>query len=146
VGIVKTQEAFYSAIVSAEVNTDAADKAVRNHDLTTATISDQKAVADLGQCKVLVKDADVPPQFAPLVELYSNVMRDVTGFNESANAQDAPGALQYLRDLIKDDQAVYFDQAAFLAWYSQKFNPLLTDFRANAVAVPRYVVTTTQLV
>ena len=146
VGIVKTEEAFYSAIVSAEVNAAAADKAARARDITTAAISDQKAVADLDHCKLLVHDADVAPQFAPLVELLSKIMRDVTGIDETVNAQDFPGFLQYLRDLIRDDQALTFDQAAYLAWYSEKFNPILKDFQANAVAVPRYVVTTTKLV
>jgi hypothetical protein len=146
VGILRTETSFYSAIATAEVDTEAADKAVRNHDLTTASVNDQKAVADLAQCKLLDRDADVPPQFAPLVELYSKIMTDVTGFTESANAQDLVGALQYLQALIRDDQAVHFDQAGYLAWYSQKFNPILTDFRANAGSVPRYVVTSTKLV
>jgi hypothetical protein len=146
VGVLRTQMAFLSTWVSADIDIEAADKGVRNHDATTATINDQKAVAELAQCKVFIKDADIPPQFAPVLEMKSKVITDIAGFNESSKALDALGELQYLEALIRDDQAVYFDQAAYLAWYSDKFNPLLKDFRANAVAVPRYVVTTTKLI
>jgi hypothetical protein len=146
VGIFRTQEAFASAFVGAEANSDSAGKAARARDLTSATFYYQKAVADLGQCKLLVKDADVPPQFSPVVDLLSKLMTDVAGLTDTVNARDAAGAIRYLQQLIADDSALTFDQEAYLNWYSAKIDPLQKAFRANAVAVPRYVVTTTKLV
>lgn len=146
VGIFRTQEAFYSSMVGAEANADSADKAAKAKDLTSATVYYQKAVSDLGQCTLLVKDADVPPQFAPLVVLLSKVMTDVAGLADTVNANDGLGALKYLQQLIADDAVLTFDQTAYLNWYSAKIDPIQKEFRRNAVAVPRYVVTDTKLV
>ncbi|GEM_PF-6477950 len=146
VGIFRTQEAFYSSMVGAEANADSADKAAKAKDLTSATVYYQKAVSDLGQCTLLVKDADVPPQFAPLVELLSKVMTDVAGLADTVNANDSLGALKYLQQLVADDAVLTFDQTGYLNWYSVKIDPIQKEFRRNAVAVPRYVVTNTKLV
>lgn len=146
VSIWRTELAFYSALAGAEANADSADRAARNKDLTSTSDYYQKANALLIQCQLLVKDADVPPQFVPLIDAYSKVMKDVAGLADSLRAQDLPGVITYLQQLIADDTVIEFDQSAYLAWYSEKFNPLLKDYRANAVAVPRFVVTTTKLV
>jgi hypothetical protein len=146
VAITRTELAFSSAFASAESNSESAAKSAKLNDLTSASISLQKAVADLDHCKLLDKDADVPPQYQPLVEAWSKVMTDVAGFADTARANDLNGVIAYLDRLVADSTVIYFDQSAFLAWYSAKFDPLEKAFRANAVAVPRYVVTTTKLV
>jgi hypothetical protein len=146
VAIFRTQVAFSDALVGAEANADSADKAAKNQDLTSTTDYYQKAVTELSQCQLLVKDADVAPQFAPLVEAYSKVMKDVAGLADTVRANDGGGALAYLRQLVADDTVIYFDQTAYLNWYSEKIDPIQKEFWRNAVAVPRYVVTTTKLV
>jgi hypothetical protein len=110
VAIFRTQVAFSDALVGTEANADSADKAAKNQDLTSTTDYYQKAVTELSQCQLLVKDADVAPQFAPLVEAYSKVMKDVAGLADTVRANDGGGALAYLRQLIADDTVIYFDQ------------------------------------
>jgi hypothetical protein len=146
VAIWRTELAFYSAFVGAEASADSADKAAKNKDLTSTSDYYQKAVNQLTQCQLLLKDADVPPQFAPLVEVYVKIMKDVQRLSDTIRAHDLDGTIAYLEALIADDSVITFDQTAFLDWYSAKFNPILKDYRANAVAVPRFVVTTTKLV
>ena len=146
VSIGRTEIAFDSAFIAAEVDSEAADKAVTAKDLTSASINYQKAVNDLDQCKVLSSDSDIAPQFVPVVVALGKLMTDVAGMADTARANDPVGYLGYLQRLVKDSTVITFDQQAFLTWYSQKFDPLERAFRGNAVAVPRYTVTTTTLV
>jgi hypothetical protein len=147
VAIFRTQTNFGSIFVSAEVHSDAAVAAAKKNDLATATTEFQRARNDLSQAELLAKDSDVAPQFAPIVGVYGNLMRDIAGLAESAQSSDGVGAVQYLRQLDADSRSpVTFDQQAYRAWYSKKIDPLEIDFRKHAHRVPRYVVTSTQLV
>jgi hypothetical protein len=146
VAIGRTEIAFDSAFIAAEVDSEAADKAVTQRDITTASIDYQKAVTDLDQCKVLSADSDVAPQFQPVVVALGKLMTDVAGLSDTIRANDPLGALAYLNRLDQDSTVITFDQQAYLIWYSQKFDPLERTFRSNAVAVPRFSVTTTTLV
>ncbi|HXA41383.1 MAG TPA: hypothetical protein VNV65_00565 [Candidatus Solibacter sp.] len=146
VAIDRTELSFYSAFIAAEVDSEAADKAVTAKDLTAASLNYQKAVNDLDQCKVLSSDSDIAPQFLPVIVALGKLMTDVAGMADTARANDPVGYLGYVQRLIQDSTVITFDQQAYLTWYSQKFDPLERAFRANAVAVPRYTVTTTTLV
>ncbi len=146
VAIGRTEIAFDSAFIAAEVDSDAADKAITHKDITTASIDYQKAVNDLDQCRVLSADSDIAPQFQPVVVALGKLMTDVAGLSETIRANDPLGALAYLNRLEQDSTVLTFDQQAYLTWYSQKFDPLERTFRSNAVAVPRFTVTTTTLV
>src|SRR5258708_1605828 len=146
VSIGRTEIAFDSAFIAAEVDSQAADKAATAKDLTAASIDYQKAVNDLDQCKVLSADSDIAPQFLPVVVAYGKLMTDVAGLADTERANDLLGAIGYLHRLIQHSTVITFDQQAYLTWYSQKFDPLERAFRHNAVAVPRYTVTTTTLV
>jgi hypothetical protein len=144
--IFRTQVAFEEAWAAADAGYDSAVKAAKNEDITSASDFLQTAVTLLNQCQLLMKDADVPPQFRPAVDAETKVMKDVAGFVDTARANDLPGAVAYLRQLLADSTVVYFDQTAYLNWYSEKFNPILKDYRSNASAVPGFAVTTTKLV
>ena len=147
VAIFRTQTNFGSIFVSAEVHSDAAVAAAKKNNLATATTEFQQARNDLSQAELLARDSDVAPQFAPIVGVYGNLMRDIAGLAASAQSSDGVGAMQYLRQLDADSSSpVTFDQQAYRAWYSKKIDPLEINFRKHAHRVPRYVVTSTQLV
>jgi hypothetical protein len=147
VAIFRTEYNFYSIFVSADVHSNAAVAAAKKKDLAGASTEFQQARNDLSQAELLAKDADVAPQFGPVVGVYGRMMRDIAGFTSAAQANDGAGAIQYLLQLDADSQEpVTFDQKAFRAWYSKKFDPLEIDFRNHAHNVPRYAVTSTQLV
>jgi hypothetical protein len=146
VAIARTETAFSSAYVSAAINADNGVAAAKKKDYTAATSSFQEARNDLSKAQLLVKDADVPPQFAPLVDYYSTQMRDLGGLTGAAQANDVVGAVVYLQQLIADTTPLTFDQAGYRAWYSKKMGPIQADFRKHAGRVPRYAPTSTQLV
>lgn len=139
VAVSRTDFAFYSVFVNSEVDADAADKAAKANDFATATTLYQKATNDLDQSALLMKDSDVAPQFAPLVEVLRNEMRDIAGLASTVQANDGRGALAYLQQLAQDAKTVSFDQPAYEAWYRAKFGPVQMDFRKHALRVPGYV-------
>ena len=146
VAIARTETAFSSAYINAAINSDKGVAAAKKSDYTTATASFQDARNDLSKAQLLVKDADVPPQFAPLVDYYSRLMRDLGGLTGAAQANDAVGAIAYLGQLVADNTALSFDQAGYRAWYSKKIGTIQADFRKHSGHVPHYAPTSTQLV
>jgi hypothetical protein len=146
VAIFRTETAFESAYVSAVINSDKGVAAAKAKDYTTATSSFQDARNDLSKTQLLVADADVPPQFAPLVEYYSRVMRDLGGLTGAAQANDVVAAIAYLGQLVADSTTLTFDQAGYRAWYSKKIGTIQADFRKHSGHVPHYAPTSTQLV
>jgi hypothetical protein len=146
VAIARTETAFSSAYISAAINSDKGVAAAKKNDYTTATASFQDARNDLSKAQLLVKDADVPPQFAPLVDYYSRLMSDLGGLTGAAQANDVVGAIAYLGQLVADDTALTFDQAGYRAWYSKKIGTIQADFRKHSGHVPHYAPTSTQLV
>ena len=146
VAIARTENAFSSAYVNAAINSDKGVAAARKNDYASATASFQEARNDLSKADLLVKDADVPPQFGPLVAYYSRLMLDLGGLTGAAQANDAVGAIAYLGQLVADSTALTFDQAGYRAWYSAKIGTIQGDFRKHSGHVPNYAPTTTLLV
>jgi hypothetical protein len=146
VAIARIETAFSSAYVSAVINSDKGVAAAKKQDYTAATAGFQDARNDLSKAQLLVKDADVPPQFSPLVDYYARLMRDLGGLTGAAQANDVAGAIAYLGQLVADSTALTFDQAGYRAWYSKRIGTIQADFRKHSGHVPRYAPTSTQLV
>ena len=146
VAIARTETVFWSAYVSAAINADKGLVAAKKQDYAGATGGFQEARNDLSKAQLLVKDPDVPPQFVPLVDYYSRLMRDLGGLTGAAQANDVEGALAYARQVVADSTPLSFDQAGFRVWYSKKIGTIQADFRKHSGHVPHYAPTSTQLV